>query len=276
MREFTFSLNQAEFIRESIASGIRPDFRPLSRIRDISFSLRETSCETILGNTHVFTQISSEIVKPFPDRPQEGLVYFSTSYSPLAAPDPASLDTSSINRSIERIFRETQCIESEALCITSGKAVWKISIDTTVLNDDGNAHDACVLCTSCLLSHSKLPVVFIDESGQSIVQPTDLQPPTALPLFHLPVSVTMAVVEGMLVLDPTNEEEYIADSTLSVSVNKHSELVELSFSGLPIDKALLTEGIGLAREQGLELLDRISKVVVEPNVAEDEDIDLNM
>ncbi|KAL0217342.1 hypothetical protein RCL1_007923 [Eukaryota sp. TZLM3-RCL] len=251
MREFPLSLNQVAFLQEAISSGIRGDGRSLLQTRDPVLSLSTSSCLCTLGNTVVNSTIDAEIIAPFVDRPQEGVVNFFTHFSPTAAPDTSDLDSSSINRVVERIYRDTQCVELQSLCVTAGKRVWKLEVHSTILVHGGNIIDALVLNITCLLKNFKLPVVFINEEGESEVQPITLQPPIPLPLFHLPLSVTFAIIQDSLVVDPNVDEESIADCVLSIVLNLHNEIcgVFMNASRNSISREYLFNCIELAKSE---------------------------
>ncbi|KAL0249611.1 hypothetical protein GEMRC1_004841 [Eukaryota sp. GEM-RC1] len=283
MREFAFSTNQHEFIKSAVLAGIRHDGRTPQKLRNpVHLTVKSTMCECVIGETHVVSSATLDIVTPFPDRPQEGQVLFSTSYSSLATPDNSLIDDSSLNRAVERVFRETQCIEPEALCITAGKRVWKLSISTTVLNHSGNSLDCCVLSIASLLSHFKVPAVFVDDTGNYVVQDPTLQPPVALPLFHLPISVSLVVIEKVILVDPNREEEVVADSHIHIVVNRSNEICVLSSKGEPLTKEMLSEAVTVAFNVSRQFYDLIetAKVIEQPLKSstvipmEDEELDL--
>ena len=87
---------------------------------------------------------------------------------------------------------------------------------------DGSLHDACLLAVLAALSCLRLHAVTVDEGGQ--VVRTALLPGGPLRQLQLgcqPVSLTCGVCLGRLVLDPTAEEEALAEALLTVTLDEH-------------------------------------------------------
>ena len=61
--------------------------------------------------------------------------------------------TTAISRILERQIRDARAIDTEALCIIPGQAVWVIQLDIRILNDEGNAIDVASIATMLSLLH---------------------------------------------------------------------------------------------------------------------------
>ena len=59
-------------------------------------------------------------------------------------------------------------IDTESLCLISNKRVWSITVDSTLISNDGNLIDAIFLVSMISLLHFKKPAVKI-ESKDSII-----------------------------------------------------------------------------------------------------------
>ena len=69
------SKNDTEFILEGLKSGIRVDGRSLMEYRDISFAFGKSDGQVMvqMGNTVIYTSLSTVIVDPFIERAREGM-----------------------------------------------------------------------------------------------------------------------------------------------------------------------------------------------------------
>ena len=72
------SKNEKEFLRLSLNEGNRLDGRNLidHRVIEVFFGLVPGEVELHLGQTIIFTKITSEITEPKPERPNEGFLRF--------------------------------------------------------------------------------------------------------------------------------------------------------------------------------------------------------
>jgi exosome complex component RRP45 len=176
---------------------------PHSPCLQISFSLSRgegrSSAEVRIGATRVTAEVTASIAAPYPERPLEGYLSFNVSITPLASrsvdvgsfkPPPAAV---SIGRMLERALREARAVDTEALCIVPGKAVWAIRTDVHVLNDDGNAMDASMFATVAALLHFRRAEVSTDDAGAPVVHGYREREPVPLGIHHVPVCVTYAL-----------------------------------------------------------------------------------
>jgi len=68
---------------------------------------------------------------------------------------------------LEHCIRESRCIDTESLCITSGRRVWTIRVDVHVLNYDGNITDAASVAAIAALIHFRRPDISVH--GEDVV-----------------------------------------------------------------------------------------------------------
>lgn len=150
-----------------------------------------------------------------------------------------------ILRTLERTLLAGGAIDSEALCVQSGRWVWRLSVDVVCLDHGGNLVDASLLAAVAGLRHFRKPEVEISDAesggGNPIVLNSDEREPSPLPLHHTPLSVTFALFsdrdtsEGMgtvaALIDPTEREEMVSDGLVTLSYNKHGELCGFDYPG---------------------------------------------
>jgi len=150
-----------------------------------------------------------------------------------------------ILRTLERTLLAGGAIDSEALCVQSGRWVWRLSVDVVCLDYGGNLVDASLLAAVAGLRHFRKPEVEISDAesggGNPIVLNSDEREPSPLPLHHTPLSVTFALFSDRdmpeeikavaALIDPTEREEMVADGMATLSYNKHGELCGFDYPG---------------------------------------------
>ncbi|CAM9097447.1 unnamed protein product, partial [Ectocarpus sp. 6 AP-2014] len=159
------SKNDHDFILRSLRGGRRADGRQLGdmRLLRMVFARAEgqASAEIQLGRTRVLGVVTGEVVPPFPDRPTEGFLHFNVELGPMAAASLGEQRNSPLSVEIARVIeigvRDSQALDTEALCIIGGEKVWQLRCDVHVLDHGGNLIDACTLATMAALRHFRRP-----------------------------------------------------------------------------------------------------------------------
>lgn len=130
------------------------------------------------GHTHVLACTTSELVSPNPDKPIEGFLNFSVDASRMCKHTNDTNDAharantsdgthhsddmrTELLKVIDRNIRRSNAIDCESLCVVSGERVWSIETHITVLNNDGNLIDACMLAVMAALKHFRKPHVTV-------------------------------------------------------------------------------------------------------------------
>ncbi|XP_014674716.1 PREDICTED: exosome complex component RRP45-like isoform X2 [Priapulus caudatus] len=174
-----------------------------------------------------------------------------------------------VNRALERLLRDSLCIDLESLCIMSGEKVWQIRVDVHVLNHDGNLIDCSSIAAIAALSHFRRPDVTV--SGEEVtIHPLDEKDAVPLSVNHIPLSVTFAFFDQgrTLLVDPTDQEERVMDGKMVVGINKHRELCMLHVSGKMLvlqDQVVRCVNIAAARVG--EITDLIKDTLEKDNAA---------
>ncbi len=145
-----------EFVLEALAQGIRADGRGCDDCRPcvVSPAAHGGGCqvEVQCGRTRVLAAVSSSIVEPYPDKPNKGIVAFSVKLDwfapvPRRAPAPADAPFCSavpfikndgadivLESLLQRAFIKSKAIDVEALCIYTGKRVWRLKVPRSIFN----------------------------------------------------------------------------------------------------------------------------------------------
>ncbi|KAF2291856.1 hypothetical protein GH714_035865 [Hevea brasiliensis] len=152
------TVNEKKFIETALASDMRVDGRnPLEE---------DGSSEVQLGQTHVMGFVTSQLVQPYRDRPNEGSLSIFTEFSPMADPsfEPGRPGESAVElgRIIDRGLRN--------------------------LVDAAN-----IAALAALLTFQRPECTLGGEDGQQvIVHPPEVKEPLPLIVHHLPIAVTFA------------------------------------------------------------------------------------
>src|SRR5512137_2321939 len=119
-------------IGQLIDTGKRLDGRNLTDYREFTIEeglieRAEGSARIRLGKTEVLVGVKVETGEPFPDTPNDGVMTVNAELVPLAHPsfEPGPPDENSIElaRVVDRGIRESHAVDTEKLCIESGKKV---------------------------------------------------------------------------------------------------------------------------------------------------------
>ncbi|XP_074373275.1 exosome complex component RRP45A-like isoform X2 [Apium graveolens] len=235
------SVNETKFIENSLLSDLRVDGRrPFDYRRlTIKFGRDDGSSEVQLGNTHVMAFVTSQLVQPYRDRPNEGTLSFYTEFSPMADPSfeagrPGELAVE-LGRIIDRGLRESKAVDTESLCVISGKLVWSVRIDVHILDNGGNLVDAANIAALAALSTFRRPECTLGgEDGQElIIHPPEVREPIPLIIHHLPVAVTFGFIgkENIVVIDPTHYEETVMGGRMTVTLNTNGDVCAIQKAG---------------------------------------------
>ncbi len=230
--------------------GRAPDeFRPLT-IEKGYVGSAEGSARVHLGSTDVLVGIKMDLGEPYPDTPNKGVLTTAAELIPMASPTfesgPPREDAIELARVVDRGIRETQTVDLEKLCIEPGEKVWILFLDMHILDYDGNLFDACSYGVLGALTDTTVPASRIEQEDYK------------LEVLHQPVSVTAAKIGEFILLDPSLDEERIADARLTIATDENGAIRAMqkglngSFTFDEIKKV-----IDMAKKAGNELRPKI-------------------
>ncbi|UCD92276.1 MAG: exosome complex protein Rrp42 [Methanobacteriota archaeon] len=196
--------------------GRAPDeFRPLKIEKSFVHSA-EGSARVHLGNTDVLIGIKMDLGEPYADTPNKGVLTTSAELIPMASPDfesgPPRESAIELARVVDRGIRETETVDLEKLCIEPGEKVWILFLDMHILDFDGNLFDACSFGALSALTDTTVPA--------SRTNGEDFK----LEVEHYPVSVTAVKIGRFIFLDPSLDEEMVADARLTVAIDENGDI----------------------------------------------------
>lgn len=230
-----------DFILKLSSEGKRADGRKFDEFRDIKIDVNvvnkaEGSAKVTIGKTQVISGIKIDIGEPYSDSPDSGVMTTAAELIPMASPDfeagPPDQKSIELARVVDRGIRESQIIDVDQLCIVPAEKVWLIFIDIHVLDYDGNLFDAASLASLAALMMAKVPIERLkpnleklQEKYPTIKQYLEKYPENyPLPLSEPPISCTSAKFNGIVVMDPSLDEEQIAEARLTVATDNNGDV----------------------------------------------------
>ncbi|PNX48770.1 MAG: RNA-binding protein, partial [Thermoplasmata archaeon M9B1D] len=230
-----------DFLIKLSSEGKRADGRKFDEFRNIKIEVNvvnkaEGSAKVTIGNTQVISGIKIDIGEPYADSPDSGVMTTAAELIPLASPDfeagPPDKESIELARVVDRGIRESQIIDVDQLCILPGEKVWMIFIDIHILDYDGNLFDAASLASLAALMIAKVPIerlkptlVKLKDKYPEIEQYLNQHPKNfPLPLSEPPISCTSAKFNNVVVMDPSLDEEQIAEARLTVATDNNGDI----------------------------------------------------
>jgi exosome complex component RRP42 len=221
-RSFVVERLRKEKMKELLAKGQRLDGRGMTDYRPLTISTSvvskaEGSAQVHLGNTAVIAGVKVALDRPYRDTPDRGNLIVNAEILPLASPyvelGPPDENAIELARVVDRGIRESGMVDMSKLVLRPGELVYSIFVDINVLNADGNLFDAASYAAVAALATARIPEYSLPE-GSSTPTPTGNRIP--LPVTGLPVSMTAAKIGDYVLYDPTEEEEAVMDTRLTM------------------------------------------------------------
>ena len=211
-----------DYLIKLAKEGRRVDGRKFDEYRPIKIQkgiirMAEGSARVELGNTMVLAGIKMLLGEPYPDSPDKGVLSTAAELIPLASPTfeagPPREKAIELARVVDRGIREAKVIQLDKLCIEPNEKVWVVFMDMHILDYDGNLFDACSLAALSALNTTIIPNERF-EIGKD----------EPLPLDESPISCTFVKYGDSIVLDPSLDEEEVADARLTISLDKEGSV----------------------------------------------------
>lgn len=223
------------------------DYRPVS-IEPGVISKAEGSARVKIGNTQVVAGIKMDMGEPYPDTPDAGVMTTAAELIPLASPDfeagPPRENAIELARVVDRGIRESNVIELEKLCLEPGEKIWVVFIDIHIIDYDGNLFDAASLAALAALYDARMPIDRLEEEDRKAyikkledfgIKPVEETVKNKagdeekvmsyyIPMREPPISCTFVKFNDAVVVDPSLDEEEIAEARLTVATDSNGSI----------------------------------------------------
>lgn len=240
MRDEPYSSNELLFVLQSLP--LRVDGRRPEEARGLRFQLvGESGVLVFAGSSAItFATTTCRVVAPPPHRPTEGWIRVVYGISPGASERTLLEQSDAVSFSeeavfLERILRESRCIDPESLCIVAGKYAFQVTVQVCVESLDGSGLFYASLAALGSLQRFRRPDFTIERHGYGdervrLFSPRE-RPPVPLQLQVYPVILEYALFfdehrgsqETCCVLDPTQAEENACHARLRVVYDVKNE-----------------------------------------------------
>ncbi|MFA6048599.1 MAG: exosome complex protein Rrp42 [Candidatus Micrarchaeia archaeon] len=246
-----------EYVRDLLAKGERTDGRGLYDYRPIAVEKNvipnaEGSAMAHIGGSKVLAGLKFDLLEPFKDRPDEGVVMVNAEFSPIAHPNfeagPPRPESIELARVVDRGIRSAETVDVKKLAFEKGEKVLGIFIDLYILDHSGNLIDAAALASMAALRSTRVPKV---EDGvilrEEIVGKLELSKDV--------VATSVEKIGGKLVVDATDEEEVASEGRLSIATCGPDTMCAGQKSGRAgFSKDEIMQAVDLAFEKRNELV----------------------
>lgn len=253
--------SERDHINEALKKGIRLDGRKKDEFRPITIEVgmlftAEGSAKVTCGDTEVIAGVKMDVMKPYADTQDQGVMMFGAELLPLSSPEfesgPPAIESIEVARVIDRGIREGHAMDTKKLCIRPGELVWNVMVDVVPLNYDGNLIDLGGLASLAAIYNARMPRLENDKvvSGSKTEE--------GIPMEHMPLPITIIKIGDNLLVDPTEVEYESADARLTVAVLEDGNLCAMQKGG---DASLtvkdLNEMLDLAISKSKELRQKL-------------------
>lgn len=170
-----------------------------------------------------------------------------------------------LSRTLDRIIRRSNALDTESLCIAKGLSCWNVRADVHIVDSDGGIVDACCLAIMTGLLHFRLPEATVRD-GQVIVYGVDEKVPSPLNVTKVPLSATFNIYDegNIVLLDPSSKEEAVSEGTVIIALDKTGEIALFTKpDGTPTDPLNMVTCSSITLSKVKELNKMINKKLEE-------------
>ncbi len=253
VKDIIMSHIRRDIMGATLEKGVRFDGRKFDEYRPVEvqkgvIKTAEGSAIGKIGDSMVLVAAKFDIVKPFADRPTEGVLITNSELLPLASPGfepgPPNENSIEVARVVDRAIRSAEVVDINSFFVEDEK-VLGLYLDIYVLNHSGNYTDAATLAATAALMDAKRPKV----EGGKIIRGENTGP---LGLPRLPVTTTMIKVGNHWLVDPSRDEERVLETSLTIGTTEEHVCAMQKGRG-SLTREELSDAIDIAFKTGNDL-----------------------
>ncbi len=212
-----------------------------------------------MGQTKVLAGSMLRIGTPAASSPGQGEVVLSVSVPPLCGsqfggPRRRGRDVEKVLEGVVYdVVIGSGLVHTEDLCIEHGKSAWRACVDMVCLSYGGNVMDATILAAVVCLRGLVLPGLRAAEDGEWILEVEKegggIGKPVVDPEKEIPVPLTLGVFDDIIIADPSEQEEELLATRLTVTQTASGQLSSMRKpGGMPLSEDQLLQCLALSRE----------------------------
>jgi exosome complex RNA-binding protein Rrp42 (RNase PH superfamily) len=165
--------------------------------------------------------VQASVGTPYELAPEAGQLQVNVHMTPVASSDfpvgrPGD-EAMALSQWLTRTANKAGMMDLNSLCISSGKAVWVLTVDVVVLAFDGNVADAALIALVAAVADTRLPATRVDDLGVVTMMAS---PVSAVSMGGVLCPLSAVRVAGDWVTDPTKAEEGVGDCHVTVLVGE--------------------------------------------------------
>lgn len=210
-------LRPYEYHSQLIAKGKRADGRELEQFRDIKLEIdairtADSSSLVKLGNTSLVCGCTVQKSKFTENVENDEEIKIKIELPPVCS-SPYGKRTQNtaqlLTKTLKDILNDMRCIDKSSLHIEDSEdTFWSVNVEVICLNYDG-----CLLDTAIIAVLSALKTLELKS--------TDMSEDRKVKFNTTPVTSSFAIIGDEIICDPNLEEESIAQSTYSITVDNN-------------------------------------------------------
>lgn len=254
-------LRPFEFHCQLISNGTRADGRELTEFRNIKLETEgirtaDSSSLVKLGNTSLVCGCTSQLYPSHAkDQHSNDEVINITVELPPICSSPTGYRTQHtaqlLTKVLKNILDDTDCLDKLCLFFSDQDCHWSIDVEVICLNYDGCLLDAALIAVIAALKTLKLK------------DATNHAPERSFVINSIPVCSSFAIIGDHLICDPNLEEETIAQSTFSITVDPSFDNGKYHINkvgGKAINTKRLDECVTLARQRAQQIVAYLNEI----------------
>uniref|UniRef100_A0A6G1SD32 Ribosomal RNA-processing protein 43 n=1 Tax=Aceria tosichella TaxID=561515 RepID=A0A6G1SD32_9ACAR len=250
-------LRPYEFHCQLIKKGQRADGRKLDEFRDIklevdAISTADSSSLVKLGNTSLVCGCITRLSKKTDNSNESDDINIHVELPPICS-SPTGHRTQHtaqlLTKTLKNVLDDMKCLDRNCLSVDNENLSWSIDVEVICLNYDGCLLDAALIAVLAALKSLKLT----DETS-GISQKFILN--------KMPIRSSFAIIGDRVICDPNLEEETVAQSTMSITIepSSHGDNCHINKQGgKAIDFQKLSECTRLAKQRATLILKQLSE-----------------
>lgn len=205
-------LRPYEYHSQLIAKGKRADGRKLDEVREVKFEVdaiktADSSSLVKLGNTSLVCGCTASLMECHDKYVDSEAIKITIELPPICS-SPTGYRTQNtaqlLTKTLKNILEETNCVCMKNLYLKETHQYWSIDVEVICLNYDGCLLDASLIAVLSALKSLKLKSPHEERH---------------LKLRSIPICSSFASIGDRIIADPNLEEETIAQSTFSITID---------------------------------------------------------